>query len=53
MFGLDRRAQVQFDGAAALDLLGHFVGEQHRAIPASVLGLVESDVGVTHQFDRP
>ena len=37
---LHRGPQVQFNGAAALDLLGHLVGEQHRAIAAAVLGLV-------------
>ena len=33
-----------------LDLLGHFRGEEHRAVAAEALGLVERDVGVTHQL---
>ena len=47
--GLDRRAKIQFDGATALDLLRHFLGEQHRAVAAAILRLVKRDVGVTHQ----
>ena len=47
--GFDRRAKVQFDGAAALDLLRHILGKQHRAVAAAILRLIERDVGMTHQ----
>ena len=30
--------------------LGHFGGEEHGAVTALVLGLIERDVGVAHQF---
>ena len=50
LFGFERGAQIYFDRAALLDLLGHFGGEQHGAVAALVLGLVERDVGVAHQL---
>ena len=36
----ERGAQIDFDRAAMLDLLGHLGGEQHGAVAALVLGLV-------------
>src|SRR5262249_23763829 len=47
---LDRGMQIDFNLAALFDFLGHFGAEEHRAIAAVVLALIERDVGVAHKF---
>ena len=46
----DGGLQVGFDGAALFHLFGHVGAEENGAVAAGVLGLVEGDVGVAHDF---